>query len=322
MILQRFKSMVYGATFRNDGKILGVGTHEGYAHIYDIYKTGGTNRKAIRLFKAHPTPVRSVVFKNEINHFGTVSDDGCVSFWDIASPLTTKPIWQLEKAHTDSIRSVKISDVNDNIFVTGSYDHTVKVWDTRQAAETPNATFVVNHGAPVEQILLSANDKFLFTAGGLSVKIWDLSCGGRFVHSLEQHHKTITSIAFASNGTRILTGGIDRRLNVFSLDSGDYRLLHSKKMSSAILGLSVSRNDQNMGIAMGNLLSIHRRTTAKESRKQMTLEAPTSISLMKQLTVGSSNVKKRLGLPILQRERGGQQKVVEITAPALHKVCY
>lgn len=320
MILSRFKSMVYGATFRNDGKLLGVGTHEGYAHLYDIYKTGGTNRKAIRMFKAHPAAVRDVAFTKNSNHFSTVSDDGCVAYWDLASPKTTTPLWQIEKAHSDGIRSVEFANNNDNFMITGSYDHTVKVWDTRTSSESASAIFTVDHGCPVEKIIISPNDRFLFTAGGLSVKIWDLSCGGRFVHALEQHHKTVTAMSLATRGTRIITGGIDRRVNVFSLDSGDYRLLYSKKVSSAVISLDVSSNDERLAIAMGNLLSIQYRSKTVSSRKLISSDAPTSISLTKQLTAGSLNVKKKYGAPVIQRERGGVQRVVELTAPRLYKM--
>lgn len=58
----------------------------------------------------------------------------------------------------------------------------------------PTVAYVIDHGAPVEKILVSTNDKFLFSAGGLVVKIWDLSCGGRFVHALENHHKTVSFV--------------------------------------------------------------------------------------------------------------------------------
>lgn len=320
MILSRFKSMVYGATFRKDGSLLGVGTHEGYAQLYDIYRHGGTNRKAIRMFKAHPTAVRDVAFTNESNHFATVSDDGCVAYWDLASPKTTEPLWQIDKAHSDAIRAVKFAENNENFMITGSYDHTIKVWDTRTIPESKNAAFVVDHGSPVEQILISSNDRFLFTAGGLTVKIWDLSCGGRFVHALEQHHKTVTSIALASHGTRIITGGIDRRVNVFSLDSGDFRLVYSNKVSSGVLALAISSNDERMALAMGNLLSIQHRNKDDATRKLISSDAPISISLTKQLSVGGAQVKKRQGMPVLQRERGNTQKVVELTAPRLDKV--
>uniref|UniRef100_A0A914PGL4 Uncharacterized protein n=1 Tax=Panagrolaimus davidi TaxID=227884 RepID=A0A914PGL4_9BILA len=44
----RFKSLVHGATFRKDGGLLGVETHEGFAQSYDVSKISGTSRKSIR----------------------------------------------------------------------------------------------------------------------------------------------------------------------------------------------------------------------------------------------------------------------------------
>uniref|UniRef100_A0A914PN73 Uncharacterized protein n=1 Tax=Panagrolaimus davidi TaxID=227884 RepID=A0A914PN73_9BILA len=147
-------------------------------------------------------------------------------------------------------------ELNDNYFISGSYDHRIKVWNMR--ASLPTVAYIIDHGAAVEKIIVSSNDKFLISAGGL-VKIWDLSCGRRFVHALEHHHKTVTSLEFATNGTQLIIGGLDRRVNIFSLDSGDYRLVYLTKAANSVVSLAVSPDDACMAVGMGNLLSICRR---------------------------------------------------------------
>uniref|UniRef100_A0A914P0R8 Uncharacterized protein n=1 Tax=Panagrolaimus davidi TaxID=227884 RepID=A0A914P0R8_9BILA len=69
----------------------------------------------------------------------------------------------------------------------------------------------------------------------------------------------VTSLAIATNGTRIITGGLDLRVNIFSLDSGDYRLIYSTKVGNSVLSLAISPDDACMDVGMGNLLSIYRR---------------------------------------------------------------
>jgi U3 small nucleolar RNA-associated protein 15 len=316
----RFKSLVHGATFRQDGGLLGVGTHEGFAQCYDVSKISGTSRKAIRLFRAHQVPVNAVAFAKDSYSILTMADDGSMAFWDLTDPRTQSSLWHNERAHDDSIRTGQFMELNDNYFITGSYDHRIKVWDMR--ASPPTVAYIIDHGAPVEKIIVSSNDKFLISAGGLVVKIWDLSCGGRFVHALEHHHKTVTSLAFATNGTRLITGGLDRRVNIFSLDSGDYRLIYSTKVANSVLSLAISPDDACMAVGMGNLLSIYRRKPKVDliTRKLITTEKVTSIPLMKQLMIGNPNVKKRMGAPVVQRERGSTPKLVEPTAPRLDKI--
>lgn len=111
--------MVHGAAFRNDGGLLGVGTHEGFAHCYDVRKTSGTSRKAIRLFRAHQVPVNAVAFAKNSYTIMTMADDGSMAYWDLTDPRTQSSLWEIEKAHDDSIRTGQFMELNDNYFITG-----------------------------------------------------------------------------------------------------------------------------------------------------------------------------------------------------------
>ena len=42
------------------------------------------------------------------------------------------------------------------------------------------------------------------------VKVWDVLAGGRLVTAFSNHHKTVTSLCFASDYKRLLSGGLDR----------------------------------------------------------------------------------------------------------------
>lgn len=72
----------------------------------------------------------------------------------------------------------------------GSYDHLIKVWDIRTADES-NALMEMNHEKPVEKILLFPNDSIVISAGGNTIKLWDIASGGKLLHTIENHHKTV-----------------------------------------------------------------------------------------------------------------------------------
>ena len=61
----------------------------------------------------------------------------------------------------DYVRTGCVSQTSSDILVSGSYDHTVKIWDRRQEANTVQ----LNHGCPVEAVLLLPNGTLLVTAG-------------------------------------------------------------------------------------------------------------------------------------------------------------
>ena len=88
---------------------------------------------------------------------------------------------------------------------------------------------------------------FIASAGGTSLKIWDLT-SGRIVHQTSQHSKTITSMCLAHNcgvgstvasdsdgngsqrQTRLLTGGLDGQVKVYEMSMGALKCLHGHKM--------------------------------------------------------------------------------------------
>jgi len=46
--------------------------------------------------------------------------------------------------------------------------------------------------------------------GDNSVKIWDVLSGGRLLMSVNSHHKTVTSLCFCMNYTRLVSASLDR----------------------------------------------------------------------------------------------------------------
>ena len=78
------------------------------------------------------------------------------------------------------------------MFISGSYDHTVQVWDVR--ASTSGSVMEISHGKPVEDVIYLPSGGIVATAGGNTVKIWDLIGGGRLLHTMESHNKTVTSL--------------------------------------------------------------------------------------------------------------------------------
>ena len=60
------------------------------------------------------------------------------------------------------------------LWATGSYDHTVQLWDVRQQA----AVLKLPHGAQVESVCFLPGGGLLATAGGQTVCIWDILAGG------------------------------------------------------------------------------------------------------------------------------------------------
>jgi U3 small nucleolar RNA-associated protein 15 len=168
-------------------------------------------------------------------------DDALVKYWDVA---TETPILNFQ-GHKDYVHSGDFSLVSHEMCITGSYDHMVKLWDVR--ATDSKWVMEVNHGKPVEDVVFLPSRRLVATAGGNSVKIWDLIGGGKMIYSMESHTKTVTSVCIGRVGNesgeegreyRVLTVGLDGYMKVF--DYGRTKVTHSMKFPAPLTSVGFS----------------------------------------------------------------------------------
>ena len=115
-----------------------------------------------------------------------------------------------------------------------------------------------------------ANETLAITAGGLSLKVWDLLGGGRLLASLSNHHKSILCTGFTSEQHYILSGGLDRHVKVY--DASTFRVVHTISYPDAVLSLAmVGPNDRALCVGMpGGLWSVKRR----DGKQQLASSSP------------------------------------------------
>uniref|UniRef100_A0A8C5TMQ6 U3 small nucleolar RNA-associated protein 15 homolog n=1 Tax=Malurus cyaneus samueli TaxID=2593467 RepID=A0A8C5TMQ6_9PASS len=166
--------------------------------------------------------------------------------------------------HTDYVRCGCASKVNADVFITGSYDHTVKLFDAR----TKSSVMTIEHGHPVESVLLFPSGGLLVSAGGRYVKVWDVLKGGQLLVSLKNHHKTVTCLCLNSSGQRLLSGSLDRHVKIYSTTS--YKVVHSFNYATSILSLALSPEDETIVVGMTNgVLNVkHRKPEEKNEKSQ------------------------------------------------------
>ncbi|KAL3923301.1 MAG: hypothetical protein SGILL_001731 [Bacillariaceae sp.] len=266
------------AAFRNDGRLLAVGTDVGETRICDV-----TMRSTLTTFSATKFAIRSLHWFRNGQHILAAGDDAVARIWDLSSTNKQKPILDLT-GHGDVIRcsslwqrSQKDDDSSSQfsqLAVTGSYDHTVRVWNVEnplEATEDSRCLSVLNHGAPVEAVSLLKSENpdvpmWLLSAGGTTIKVWN-PLSGQCIHTVSTfHRKTITSLlpVLRSNfdednikvkhlSMRILTAGLDGVVQFHSWDAktGSMRHLYSTKLNESIT--SVATDDGGDRFAFGTV---------------------------------------------------------------------
>lgn len=160
--------------------------------------------------------------------------------------------------HKDYVRCGDSSPVNSDTFVTGSYDHLVKLWDVR-VRDSLKSAMDFSHGCPVEDVVFLPSGGIIATAGGNSVKLWDLIGGGKLLYSMESHNKTVTSICVGrvgkdsgdeSNQYRIMSVGLDGYFKVF--DYGSMKVTYSMRFPAPLLSVGYSPDCSTRVIGTSN----------------------------------------------------------------------
>ncbi|XP_010523999.1 PREDICTED: protein SLOW WALKER 1 [Tarenaya hassleriana] len=261
-----FPDVVSSVCFRSDGALLAASDLSGLVQVFDV-----KSRTPLRRLRSHARPARFVRYPwQDKLHLISGGDDAVVKYWDVAGEAVVSDLL----GHKDYVRCGDCSPVNDSVFVTGSYDHTVKVWDMR--VESSRWVAEINHGKPVENVVYLPSGGLIATAGGDTVKVWDLIGGGKMTCSMENHNKTVTSLCVGRIGgeaaepeNRIVSVGLDGYMKVF--DYGRAKITYSMRFPAPLMsiGLSPDGTARVIGASNGTVFAGKRKAKEGEEKKSM-----------------------------------------------------
>jgi len=78
--IARFKDKAYGASFREDGKLLVAGGQDGTVQVFDV-----NSRNVLRQLKGHARAVHAARFAADRTHVLSCGDDVTVRWWDLTA---------------------------------------------------------------------------------------------------------------------------------------------------------------------------------------------------------------------------------------------
>jgi len=122
----------------------------------------------------------------------------------------------LRMEHSGSVNSVAFSPDGKTV-LSGSYDHTLKLWDVATGYEIRT---LVGHSGEVTSVAFSPDGKTALSASAdATLKLWDIETG-RQIKTLAGHSGSVNSIAFSPDGKSALSGGDDYTLRLWDLTKG------------------------------------------------------------------------------------------------------
>jgi WD40 repeat protein/serine/threonine protein kinase len=166
-------------------------------------------------------------------------------YWERQTHLEIKTF----RGHSGGINSVAFSPDGQRI-VTGSFDHTAKVWEAVGGKELLT---LKGHSDSIWSVAFSPDGQRIVTGSeDQTAKIWD-TASGRELLTLKGHTSAIVSVAFSPDGQRVVTGSgdgwgersVDQTAKVWEAASGK-ELFTLKGHSDGVNSVAFSPNGQRI----------------------------------------------------------------------------
>ncbi|KAL9649669.1 hypothetical protein ABK040_003346 [Willaertia magna] len=177
-----------------------------------IYNSGKKSMDfAVVDLKWHPTAS---------NLIASAPPNGKVILWQINSSSRNGRIVSRFSGHECTVNSICWQPNQENNLLSGSLDHTVKLWDKRQNGDNSALTF--NCGSVVRSVKCNPfyNHVFASATDGGDFQVWDIRKPNVFQRRVPAHNGLIISLDWhPKKGSIIATGGCrDRIIKVWDLN--------------------------------------------------------------------------------------------------------
>ncbi|KAK8203599.1 hypothetical protein M8818_005249 [Zalaria obscura] len=219
----QFPTTQVGRLTGHNGQVLAL-TYSAGSGQYIL--TGSTDRnirlfspsssKLIQTYSAHGYEVLDIAVSEGNDRFVSVGGDKTVFLWDVATAQTLKRY----SGHAGRVNACAWGGEGDTVIISGSYDSTVKLWDTKSRSERPLMTLSEAKDS-ISSIHVTGPEILVGCVDG-RVRSYDIRMGQVDVDVIGH---SVTSVMAAKANDSYLVSTLDSTLRL--MDKRDGKLLQA-----------------------------------------------------------------------------------------------
>src|SRR5271165_2613313 len=144
------------------------------------------------------------------------------------------PLIRMLEGHTSRVTAVVVTP-DDRYAVSGSADHTLRVWDL---ATGETKTTLQGHTSRVSAVVVTPDGRHVVSRSwDNTLRVWDLATGETKT-TLQGHTSRVWAVAVTPNGRQVVSGSADQTLRVWDLATGETKTTlqgHTSRVSAVVV---------------------------------------------------------------------------------------
>jgi WD40 repeat protein len=168
-------------------------------------------------FKAHFSPVRSLVFSPNGKILASGSNSCNITLWRVEGDVekSVSRVKTINNAHLSEVLSLAVSPDGQTLVSAGA-DRTIKLWDLATGAKK-QPHILYGHAGRVWCVAISPDGtKIASASADYTVKVWNLATG-KLLQTLTGHLGEVRAVAFNPDSNLIASGGDDLEIRLWQL---------------------------------------------------------------------------------------------------------
>ncbi|KAH6987401.1 WD40-repeat-containing domain protein [Ilyonectria sp. MPI-CAGE-AT-0026] len=171
--------------------------------------------RLIQTYAAHGYEVLSLAVAADNERFVSSGGDRTVFLWDVATAVTLRRFGGNAQSHSARVNCVSFAGDGDSLVVSGGFDTTVRIWDTKSTSYKPIQVLTEARDA-VTSLAVRGPEVIVGSVDG-RVRSYDIRMGRCTTDVIGA---SVTSVNLTRDGRAMLVGSLDSKLRLMDRDNG------------------------------------------------------------------------------------------------------